>query len=311
VVKLIEAIPNVSEGRRISVVEALAAAVDKTPGARLLDYSADPSHNRSVYTLVGDAPALLDAVVRLVRVAVREIDLGRHTGAHPRIGAVDVVPFVPLGDTPLSDCVTLARSVAEAVANRFAIPILLYEAAATAPGRRRLEDIRRGQFEGLADRMRRDGHQPDFGPAVPHPSAGATAIGARGPLVAYNVNLATADIEIARRIARSIRERAGGLPGVKAMGIALTHRGLAQVSMNLTDYRRTDVPEAFAFVKREASRLGVGIADSEIVGLAPADALAGATGTELQLDPLSLDRVLETRLAAPPAASSGPLSGIP
>ena len=308
---LIEAIPNVSEGRRIPVVEALAAAIVETPGARLLDHSADPSHNRSVFTLVGDAPALLDAVVRIFRVAVREIDLRHHTGAHPRIGAVDVVPFVPLGDTPLSDCVALARTVAKAVANRFSIPTYLYGAAATTAARRHLEDVRRGQFEWLADQMGPHGRHPDFGPAVPHVSAGATAIGVRGPLVAYNVNLATDDVEIARRIARLIRERDGGLPGVKAMGIELAHRGLAQVSMNLIDYQQTTVPEAFAFVKREAGRLGVGIVDSEIVGLAPADALAGATEAELQLGPLSLDQVLERRLAAPPVVPSSPPSGTP
>ena len=309
--RLIEAIPNVSEGRRTSTMEALVTAIGETPDARLLDHSADPSHNRSVFTLVGDAPALLEAIVRIFRVAVREIDLRHHTGAHPRIGAVDVVPFVPLGATPMSDCVTLARAVAADVAHRFSIPIYLYEAAAADPDRRRLEDIRRGQFEGLGDRRPRQAHPPDFGPAVPHPSAGATAVGARGPLVAYNVNLATGDVEVARRIARLIRERTGGLPGVKAMGVELSHRGLTQVSMNLVDYRRTAVPEAFAFVKREAGRLGVEIADSEIVGLAPAAALAGATRAELQLDPLSLDPVLETRLAAPVLGPSGPPGGTP
>ena len=296
--RLIEAIPNVSEGRRTAVVDALATAIVETPGARLLDHSADPSHNRSVFTLVGDAAALVEALLRVFAIAVREVDLRHHTGAHPRMGAVDVVPFVPLQHTPLSACITLARTVADAVATRFSIPVYLYEAAATGPARQRLEDVRRGQFEGLAERMRQD-WRPDFGPASPHPSAGATAIGARGPLVAYNVNLATGDVEIARRIASLIRTRAGGLPAVKAMGVDLAHRRLAQVSMNLVDYRQTPIPEAFAFVKREAARLGVGIADSEIIGLVPAEALDGATEADLQLDRFSLDQVLEKRLAAP------------
>jgi glutamate formiminotransferase / 5-formyltetrahydrofolate cyclo-ligase len=293
---LIECIPNVSEGRRPGVVAELADAAAKTPGVTLLDRSSDPSHHRSVLTMAGDAAPLSAAVVRLFDAAIRLIDLREHHGVHPRIGAVDVVPFVPLEGAAMAACVTLAREVAAEVASRFALPVYLYEEAARAPERRRLERIRRGQFEGLAGKMRDPAWQPDFGPAEPHPSAGASAIGARGPLIAYNINLATDRLDVARAIATTVRESSGGLPCVKAMGVPLAARGLVQVSMNLTNYAVTPLRRAFDAVAAEAARYEVDVLESEIVGLVPAEALADASPKQLRLAGFGPDRVLEERL---------------
>ena len=293
---VIEAVPNVSEGRRVPVIRALADAVRHVPGVSLLDCSSDPSHNRSVLTLVGDADGLTEAVVQLYAVAIREIDLRQHRGEHPRFGAVDVLPFIPLADATAGACVRLARTVGATVAERFGLPVFFYEDAAFSPQRRALEDIRRGQFEGLADKMKDDVWTPDVGPRTPHPSAGATAIGVRGPLIAFNVNLQTDDVEIARQIARRIRARSGGLPAVKAIGISLSHRDLTQVSINLTDYRRTPIHRVFELVKHEAHELGVGITGSEIVGLVPAEALIATAVRDLQLEGFRPDQVLDARL---------------
>ena len=285
-----------SEGRRRAVLEELAAAASGVRGAHLLDWSADPSHNRSVFTLAGAAEPLAEAVLRLFAVAVRHIDLRRHGGEHPRIGAVDVVPFVPLGDTRMGDCVALARSVGREAAERFGIPVYWYEAAADDDRRRPLEAVRRGQFEGLAAKMRDPGWRPDCGPAAPHPSAGAAAVGARETLIAFNVNLTTDDVEAARRIARRIRARDGGLPGVKALGIRLAHRRAAQVSTNVTDYRRTPLRTVLDAVTREARALGVDVAGTEVVGLLPADALPAGGAERLRIDGFTSDRVLDVQL---------------
>ncbi len=305
---LIECIPNVSEGRRADVVAACAEAIG-TAGGRLLDVSCDPSHNRAVYTFAGSPADVRRAVVALFDAALPRIDLRLHTGVHPRIGAVDVVPFVPLAGTTMAACVELARTVAAEVADRHGLPVYLYEQAATTPARRRLEYVRRGQFEGLAARMRLPEWAPDFGPAAPHPSAGASAFGARMPLIAYNVNLATTRLEVARAIAAAVRESSGGLPAVKAMGVPLADQGLVQVSMNLTNFRKTSLGEAFGAVRREANRHGVAIAESEIVGLIPADAMAGIDPAALRLQGFNPRQILERRLAesdggpAPDAAS--------
>ena len=296
--------PNVSEGRRTAVLEELAASTDGLRGVRLLDWSADPSHNRSVFTMVGDADGLAEAVLRLFAVALRRVDLRGHRGEHPRMGAVDVVPFVPLGDTPMRDCVDLARRVGRQVAERFGIPVYWYEAAAVAPRRRPLEAVRRGQFERLAARMRDPDWRPDCGPAMPHLSAGAVAIGARQPLIAFNVNLISDDVAAAGRIARRIRERDGGLAGVKALGIRLAHRGIAQVSTNVTDYRRTPLETVLDAITREAAALGVEIGGTEVVGLLPADALLSAGADRLRIDDFKLDQVLEVQLRRRADASS-------
>jgi len=294
---LIECIPNVSEGRRSEIVEAMAAAIRTVPGVRLLDRSSDRSHNRSVFTLVGDADGVERAILALFERAVADIDLRGHQGEHPRVGAVDVVPFVPIEGVTMADCVALARKVGAAVAARFQVPIYLYEEASADPARRNLEDIRRGEFEGLAAKMRTEGWAPDFGPAAPHPTAGAAVIGARMPLIAYNINLATDRLDVAKKIAAAIRHSSGGYRFVKAMGIKLEDRGIVQVSMNLTNFEKTPVFRVFETVKREAERYGVSILESEIVGLVPSAALMSAAQFYLQIEGFKAEQVLENRLS--------------
>ena len=293
---IIECVPNVSEGRRPEVVEAIVRAVAETPGIHLLDWSSDASHNRSVITLAGDAAPLNAAVLTLFERCLAAIDLRQHRGEHPRLGAVDVVPFVPIEGATMDDCVQLARATAQDVASRFGIPVYLYEDAASTPARRNLEDIRRGEFEGLAAKMAQPDWRPDFGPATPHPSGGASVIGARMPLIAYNINLDTDRLEVAKKIAAAIRFSSGGLRFVKAMGIALDGRRIVQVSMNLTNHEKTPVFRVFEIVKREAARYGVAVLESEIVGLVPSAALLAAAQWYLQLDGFTADQVLEHRL---------------
>jgi glutamate formiminotransferase / 5-formyltetrahydrofolate cyclo-ligase len=294
---LIECVPNISEGQRPAVVEMLAGEARAVPGVRLLDYSADPSHHRSVFTLAGDRDSLRTAVLAMAWCAVQTIDLRSHRGEHPRLGAVDVVPFIPLGDTPMHACVDLAREVGQAMAERLSVPVYLYGEAATRETRRRLEDIRRGQFEGLAARMKEAEWAPDFGPAAPHPTAGATVVGARRALIAFNVNLKTDRIEVARAIARAVRESSGGLKSVKALGLTLPHRGIVQVSMNLTNFEQTPIGVVFQRVAAEAEKSGVEVLDSEIVGLIPEAALAATTPSYLRLGTFSEKQILERRLA--------------
>jgi len=293
---IIETIPNVSEGRRPEIVQALVAAVRGTPGVRLLDYSSDASHNRSVLTVVGDAPSLEQAVLALYEAALPAIDLRAHSGEHPRVGAVDVVPFVPIEGATMADCVALARSVAAAVASRFRIPVFLYEEASDNPARKNLEDIRRGEFEGLAAKLASPGWAPDFGPAAPHTTAGASVIGARMPLIAYNINLNTDRLDVARRIAAAIRHSSGGLRYVKAMGLMLEDRRIAQVSINLTNFQKTPIHRVFDLVTREAARYGVTILESEIVGLIPNAALVAAAEHYLQLERFGPAQILENKL---------------
>ncbi len=293
---LLECVPNVSEGRDVAAIRRLAAAVDGVPGVRLLDVHSDATHHRSVLTMIGQAAPLQAAVLALFDAALAEIDVAAHHGAHPRIGAVDVVPFVPLTDATMDEAIAAARATGAAVASRFAVPVFLYERAATRPERRALQDVRRGQFEGLTRKLARPEWRPDFGPAVPHPRLGAVAIGARGFLVAYNINLATSRLEVATRVARAVRESSGGLPAVKAMGLALPDRGVVQVSMNLTDIDRTSMATVFEAVSREAGRDGVDVLESEVVGLVPARALVDPAARYLRLPAFGADRVLETRL---------------
>ena len=295
---MIELVPNVSEGRRTEVVAALASQLADLSGVHLLDVSSDRSHHRSVYTLVGEPARLEHAAQVVVAQALSAIDLRCHTGRHPRIGAVDVLPFVPLPGSTMSDCVRTARRVGAAIAARFELPVFLYEEAALVPGRHRLEDIRRGQFEGLDAKFRVAGWAPDFGPPHPHPTAGAIAVGARGLLVAFNVNLASDRIDVARRVASAVRERSGGLPGVKALGLTLDDRGIVQVSMNLTDVERTTLGQAFERVRDEAARDSVDVLESEIVGLVPRSALVGTEVDALRLSNRRRDWVLEDRLAS-------------
>ena len=293
---LIECIPNVSEGRRSEVVNAMADAIRRVPGVRLLDYSSDASHNRSVFTLVGDAAGVEQAVLALFERAVADIDLRSHKGEHPRLGAVDVVPFVPIEGVTMADCVELAKKAAAQIAERFKLPVYLYEEAATTPARRNLEDIRRGEFEGLKTKMANPEWAPDFGPPAPHPTAGASVVGARMPLIAYNINLATDRLDVAKKIAAAIRQSSGGFRFVKAAGFKLEDRGIVQVSMNLTNYEKTPIFRVFETVKREAARYGVSILESEIVGLVPSAALAAAAEFYLQIEGFKPEQVLENKL---------------
>ena len=293
---IIECVPNISEGRRTDVVERIVDAVRRVPGARLLDYSSDAAHNRSVITMAGDAESLKAAVLALFEGAIAAIDLRTHKGEHPRMGAVDVVPFVPIEGVTMDACVALAKDTARTIADRFGVPVYLYEDASSNPLRKNLEDIRRGEFEGMAAKMASEGWAPDFGPSTPHPSAGASVIGARMPLIAYNINLDTDRLEVAKKIAAAVRFSSGGFRFVKAMGVSLADRGIVQVSMNLTNYEKTPILRVFEAVKREAERYGVNVLESEIVGLVPAAALIDVAVSTLQLSEFKKDQVLETRL---------------
>lgn len=293
---LIECVPNISEGRDRAVIDAVASAVRSVPGVRLLDVSSDTSHNRSVLTFVGDAAAVRQGVRALFEAVMPRIDLRRHQGEHPRMGAVDVVPFIPLRGSSIEDCVKLAREAGAEIAERFGVPVYLYEEAATAEHRRNLADVRKGQFEGFAEKMKDPRWAPDFGPREPHPSAGAVAVGARPFLIAYNINLGTRDLAVADRIAKAIRHMSGGFRYVKAMGVELAERGQVQVSINMTNFRKTPLHRVFECVRSEAERHGVPIVGSEIVGLTPADALFAVAEHYLRLEKFTPDQVLETKL---------------
>jgi len=293
---VIECIPNVSEGRRPEIVAAMADAIRAVPTVRLLDFSSDASHNRSVFTFAGDAPGVERAVLALFERAIADIDLRVHKGEHPRMGAVDVVPFVPIEGVTMVECVELAKKVGATIADRFGIPVFLYEEASTNPLRKNLEDIRRGEFEGLAAKMATEGWAPDFGPSKPHPSAGASVVGARMALIAYNINLATDRLDVAKKIAAGIRHSSGGFRFVKAAGFTLGDRKIVQVSMNLTNYEKTPIFRVFEVVKREAARYGVNVLESEIVGLVPSAALHAAAEFYLQLEGFKPEQVLENKL---------------
>jgi len=293
---IIECVPNISEGRRHAVVDRIVAALRQIDGVRVLDHSSDASHNRSVLTLAGAPEPLKQAVLTLYRHALETIDLRAHSGEHPRMGAVDVVPFIPIEGVTMEQCVALAKETGAAIAEQFKVPVYLYEEAASDPSRRNLEDIRRGEFEGLAEKMRQPVWRPDFGPESPHVSGGASVVGARMPLIAYNINLATDRLDVAKKIAAAIRHSSGGFRYVKAMGIRLEERNIVQVSMNLTNYEKTPIHRVFEVVRREAARYGVNVLESEIVGLVPSAALVGAAQYFLQLDLFNADQVLENRL---------------
>jgi glutamate formiminotransferase len=293
---IIECVPNVSEGRDRAAIDAMASAIRTSPGVRLLDVSSDGSHNRSVLTFVGDAAGVKGGVLALFREAIARIDLRAHRGEHPRMGAVDVVPFIPVQGSSVEDCVALSRDVGAAIASDFGVPVFLYEESASAEHRRNLAEVRKGQFEGFTEKMQDPRWGPDFGPPAPHPTAGAVAVGARPFLIAYNINLATKDLSVADRIAKAIRHISGGFRYVKAMGVELADRGLVQVSINMTNFRKTPLHRVFECVRSEAERHGVAIVGSEIVGLTPADALFAAAEHYLRLERFSGDQVLETKL---------------
>jgi len=267
--RLVESVPNVSEGRRLDVVERLATAISSVDGVHLLDRTSDASHNRSVFTLAGPAGAVSDALEQLVAAAVREIDMDAHWGEHPRIGAVDVIPFVPLADTTMDEAIEMARLFGARIAERFDLPVYLYAQAARRGDRIKLADVRRGQYEGLKVEIGQNGREPDLGPARMHPSAGAVAVGARPFLIAYNINLDSEDLDLAKRIARRVRESGGGLPKVQGNGFFIDELRRAQVSMNILDFRVTPLWRVWETVRAEAAEDGVELFESELIGLAP------------------------------------------
>ena len=294
--RIMECIPNFSEGRDLEKVEKIAGAFRAKEGVKLLDYSTDKDHNRCVVTAVGEPEPLRDAVIAAIGIAAALIDMTHHDGQHPRMGATDVVPFVPVRGCTLEDADRIAKEVAAAVADQFGVPSFLYEKSATAPHRVNLANIRKGQFEGMAEKMKDPLWRPDFGPDTIHPTAGVTAIGARMPLVAFNINLNTPDVKIANDIAHKIRYISGGFRFVKSMGVLLEDRNIAQVSINMTDYTKTSLYRVFETVKMEAQRWGVSVVGSEIIGLTPMAALIDCAEYYLQIENFRMDQILETRL---------------
>lgn len=295
--RLVECVPNFSEGREPNTLRALVTAVRRISGVFLLGEEMDVDHHRAVLTFAGEPHAVAEASFQCTRVAFELIDLRVHQGAHPRIGAIDVIPFVPLGDTSMEVCIMLARQVGERIGREIGVPVFLYERAASTPERINLEAIRRGGSAGLASRMETDpSWTPDFGPRHLHATAGAAVVGARPPLIAYNIHLQTRDIAIAKSIAKTVRSSSGGLPFVKALGIDLPSRRLVQVSMNLTDFEQTSLYTAFEAVRKEAIKCGVQIAGSEIVGLIPEKAMIATAISSLQLEDFDESQILEKRL---------------
>jgi glutamate formiminotransferase/formiminotetrahydrofolate cyclodeaminase len=298
--KLVECVPNFSEGRRQDVIRSIADAIRSIPGVTLLDVESNADHNRSVISFVGEPGPVKEAALASASLAIDQIDLNKHKGEHPRMGAVDVVPFVPLSGATMEDCISLARDFGRDFGARFHVPVFLYEEAATTPDRKNLADVRAGEFEGLKERIGKDpSKKPDFGPETIHPTAGATAVGAREILIAYNVDLGTTDLGIAKRIAHELRGKDGGLAYVKALGFELKQRRMVQVSMNMTDYHKSQLFKAYELVKTLADRYGVPVVGSEIVGLTPMDALVDSAEFYLRLENFNRDQILEKRLFTP------------
>ncbi len=294
--KIIECVPNFSEGRDLKKIEQIVEPFRAKNGVKLLDYSNDEDHNRLVVTVVGEPEPLRDAVIEAIGVAVRLIDLNHHAGQHPRMGAVDVVPFIPIKNTTMEEAIALSKEVAARVAELYALPVFLYEKSASAPHRENLAAVRKGEFEGMAEKIKQPEWAPDFGPAERHATAGTVAIGARMPLVAYNVNLNTGNLAIADAIAKKVRFLGGGLRFCKAMGVELTDRGIVQVSMNLTDFTKTAIYRAHEMVRMEAQRYGVSVVGGEIIGLVPMEALIDTASYYLGLENFSMQQVLEARI---------------
>ncbi|ABY91702.1 glutamate formimidoyltransferase [Thermoanaerobacter sp. CM-CNRG TB177] len=294
--QIIECVPNFSEGRDQEKIAQLVKEVVSTEGVKLLDYSSDKDHNRTVITFCGDAKGVKEAAFKLIKKASEIIDMRYHKGEHPRIGATDVVPFIPVKNATMEECIQIAREVGERVGRELNIPVYLYEEAATTPERKNLENIRRGEYEGFFEKIKQPEWKPDFGPQEMNPKSGATVIGARNFLIAYNVNLATDNIDIANKIAKAIRFSNGGYRYVKAMGVELKERGIVQVSMNLTDFNKTPIYRVFETIKAEASRYGVNVIGSEIIGLVPAKALFDVADYYLRIENFSENMVLENRI---------------
>ncbi|NLN84001.1 MAG: glutamate formimidoyltransferase [Firmicutes bacterium] len=294
--KVVQCIPNFSEGRRPEVIEAIVDEIRKVEGCELLDVEPDASHNRVVVTFTGTPEAAKEAAFQTCKKASELIDMTSHEGEHPRMGATDVIPFVPVAGMTMKECVKLAKELGQRIAEELEIPIYLYESAATRPERKNLATVRRGQFEGLLTDIAKPERHPDFGQPKMHPTAGCTAVGARKPLVAFNVNLATTDLSIANAIARKIRGSSGGFVNVKGIGVELEDKNMVQVSMNLVDFKKTSIHHAFEFIKREAARYGVNVVESEIIGLVPMEALVESAIWYLQADGFKNKQILEKRV---------------
>lgn len=294
--KIMECVPNFSEGRDVEKIDKIVHAFRAKEGVKLLDYSNDRDHNRMVVTVVGEPQALKEAVLEAIGIAVDIIDLTKHSGEHPRMGAVDVVPFIPIKGCTMDEAIALSKEAGEEIAKRYNLPVFLYEKSASAPHRENLANVRKGEFEGMAEKIKLAEWRPDFGSAERHPTAGTVAVGARMPLVAYNVNLGTDNLMIADAIAKKVRFLGGGLRFCKAMGVELKEKGFVQVSMNMTDYTRTSLYRAFELVKVEARRYGVSVIGSEIIGLVPMDAIVDTASYYLGLEDFSTQQVLEARV---------------
>ena len=294
--RIVECIPNFSEGRNKEVIEKIVDAVRNTEGIKLLDYSSDTDHNRTVVTFFGTPEKVEQAILDMAASVYENIDMTAQQGAHPRMGALDVIPFVPISDVTMDECVDLAKRVGSEIASKFDVPVYLYEKAASAPHRENLATVRKGQYEGFFEKIKEDKWVPDYGKAVVNLKGGCVAIGARVPLVAFNVNLGTDNLEIADKIAKTVRNLGGGLRFVKAMGVKLEDRNIVQVSMNLVNYEKTAVYRAFEMVKMEAKRYGVSVVGSEVIGLLPMEALIQCAEYYLQIENFSMDQILEKRI---------------
>ena len=294
--KIVECVPNFSEGRDLDKVEIIINAFRGKEGVKLLDYSSDEDHNRTVVTVVGEPEPLKKAVIESAKLAIELIDLTKHEGQHPRMGAVDVIPFIPIKNVSMDEAVDMSKEVGKVLGEELKFPVFLYEKSASAPYRENLAKIRKGQFEGMADKIKEPEWHPDYGPAERHPTAGTVAVGARMPLVAFNVNLNTSDLDIATQIGKNVRHINGGLRFVKAMGVELHERHITQVSMNLTDYTKTAMYRVFELIRIEARRYGVSIVGSEVIGLVPMAALIDTAEYYLGIENFSMDQVLESRI---------------
>ena len=295
--RIIECVPNCSEGRNKEVIEYIADAVRAVPGVVITDYSSDESHNRSVFTIVGDPDQMAEAAFQFAKACVEKIDMTKHEGAHPRMGAVDVIPFTPVKDVAMEECIELSKKVAERIWTELGMPVTLYEESCTAPHRRNLAAIRKGQFEAMPEKLKDPQWHPDYGNQEIHPTAGIVAVGARFPLVAFNINLSTSDIEIANKIAKTIRESSGGMKWIKAIGVMLEDRNIAQVSINMINYTKTPMYRVFENVRFEAERYGVQIVGSEVIGVVPMDAMIDAAEYYLKVENFDKDsQIMEKHL---------------
>ena len=295
--RIIECVPNCSEGRNKEVIEYIADAVRAVPGVVITDYSSDESHNRYVFTIVGDPDQMAEAAFQFAKACVEKIDMTKHEGAHPRMGAVDVIPFTPVKDVSMEECIELSKKVAERIWNELGRPVTLYEESCTAPHRRNLAAIRKRQFEAMPEKLKDPQWHPDYGNQEIHPTAGIVAVGARFPLVAFNINLSTSDIEIANKIAKTIRESSGGMKWIKAIGVMLEDRNIAQVSINMINYTKTPMYRVFENVRFEAERYGVQIVGSEVIGVVPMDAMIDAAEYYLKVENFDKDsQIMEKHL---------------